>query len=97
MSGIGMGLAALSPLKKIVAGGAAFLFLLLALALILRSCDKKEQRHENQLVTQGAQQERGRQNEETFNAVLNASRPITDAERNVVCSRYDRNRAANCP
>ena len=97
MSGIGAGFKALNAFQRIGIAVGGFMLLLAGLALILRSCEKREERHENQLINQGATQERGRQNEETLNAVQNAARPATDAERQRVCSRYDRNRAANCP
>lgn len=92
MSGLGAGLAGMSLLKKIAVGGAVFVFLLLALAITLRSCDKAEQRRENQLQTQGSQQERLRNNEEVINAVQNAQRPVTRNELERVRDKYDRTR-----
>lgn len=53
----------------------------------------ENQREENNLRNEGAAGEKAAEQEEIFNAVQNANRPVTPAERNSVCSKYDR----NCP
>lgn len=54
---------------------------------------RENKREEEQIFNAGVVTERSQAVEESLNVVENANRPITDAERNVVCSRYDR----NCP
>lgn len=79
--------------NKLVAGaiGIGLVVIILVIVLFFRNVERGEIREEGNLRNQGAVEERSKGHEETFNAVINAQRPVTDAERNVVCSKYDRN------
>lgn len=91
MSGLGKMLP-VNPLYRVLAIAGGVLSLLAAVALLLRSCDKKDQRIENKLEQKGAVTERLRNNEEVINAVQNAQRPVTRNELERVRDKYDRTR-----
>jgi hypothetical protein len=79
---IGMALAALALIAAIVVG--------------VRGCKKDQFAQENQSINLGAQSERAATQGEVLNHVQEARNAVdapTPAERNSVCSKYDR----NCP
>lgn len=83
----------MNPTKWLIVGAGVVLALWL-LFTVIRGLANDERAENNQLVNTGAAIERGRQNEETVNAVtegLDARHNASDAERRVVCEKYDRN------
>lgn len=85
----------LSPPNFIVRG-AVIALLGLFMVLAFRSCDKRHNQEQANLVNQGATLERVQQQSETINAVQNAQKAVehpTPEQLNIVCDKYDR----NCP
>lgn len=76
---------------KYIGAGVGVLIILIGIALFFRNVEKGQIREENNLRNQGQSEERVKSNEETFNAIQNANRPVTRDELNVVCGKYDRN------
>lgn len=77
-----------------VAAGVAALALVAAIVLGVVQCKKIDQANDNRLVNSGEIIEREAGQREVINHVQEARNAVerpTDAERNVVCSKYDRN------
>lgn len=70
------------------------LLLVAAIVMGVKSCKEIDQENDNMLVNSGEVLERNKGNERVINDVQEARDAVerpTDAERNVVCSKYDRN------
>lgn len=84
--------------QKYLLYGLAALTLLALIVVGVRGCQQDERNENNQLVNSGVIVERQKGNEEVINHVEEATaardRPTSD-ERNVVCSKYDRNCGSN--
>jgi hypothetical protein len=86
----------LSPLFKYIGIVLAVLALTAAIVFGVRSCKKDQFAQENQSINLGAQSERAATQGEALNhveAARNAVERPSDADRNSVCEKYDR----NCP
>lgn len=83
------------PYNYIIAG-IAVLALVAAIVFGTVQCKKIDQSNHNEVVHTGVVQEREQNHEKVINDVQEAHEAVvnpTPAERNIVCSKYDR----NCP
>lgn len=79
--------------KWLIIGLLIFVFAAV-IAVSLKSCKQIDADQDNQLVNAGISQERAGTQGEVLNHVEKARDAIdnpSDAERNIVCSKYDRN------
>lgn len=77
-----------NPIAAGLIGLAIIIFIVAGFSFLSR----ENRREEDNLRNQGAVTERSKTSGEVIKTVENAQRPITDAERNVVCDRFNRNR-----